>query len=197
MASMFQMMRANDLIWSNFVNNYLMGKEPPAFDLLFWNNDGTRMTRKAHTYYLRNICLLNGFTRPNEIVVKGVPIDLKQIRQDVYAVGTQQDHIVPWKAAWRISEFAGGKVRFVLGGSGHIAGISSPPAKGKGYWTNDTPVRTADEWFEGAEEHKGSWWSDWVEWLEARSGRKVTPPSMGSEAYPPLTPAPGTYVLEK
>ena len=197
MASMFQMMRANDLIWSNFVNNYLMGKEPPAFDLLFWNNDGTRMTRKAHTYYLRNICMLNGFTRPGEIAVKGVPIDLKQIRQDVYAVGTQQDHIVPWKAAWRISEFAGGKVRFVLGGSGHIAGISSPPEKGKGYWTNEQPARTADEWFEGAEQHKGSWWSDWVEWLKARSGKQVLPPSMGSEEYPPLTPAPGTYVLEK
>jgi polyhydroxyalkanoate synthase subunit PhaC len=197
MASMFQMLRANDLIWSNYVNNYLLGKDPPAYDLLFWNNDGTRMTSKAHTYYLRNICMLNGFTRPNGIVVKGVPIDLKQIRQDVYAVGTQQDHIVPWKAAWRITEFAGGNVRFVLGGSGHIAGISSPPEKGKGYWTNEKPARTADEWFEGAEQHKGSWWSDWVEWLQPRSGKQVPPPSMGSETYPPLTPAPGTYVFEK
>jgi polyhydroxyalkanoate synthase len=197
MASMFQMMRANDLIWSNFVNNYLMGKEPPAFDLLFWNNDGTRMTRNAHTYYLRNICLRNGFTRPNEIVVKGVPIDLKQIHQDVYAVGTHQDHIVPWKAAWRITELVGGNVRFVLGGSGHIAGISSPPAKGRGYWTNDKRARTADEWFAGAEQQKGSWWTDWVAWLKPRSGKEVAPPSTGSDAYPALTPAPGTYVLEK
>lgn len=197
MASMFQMMRANDLIWSNFVNNYLMGKEPPAFDLLFWNNDGTRMTRNAHTYYLRNICLRNGFTRPNEIVVKGVPIDLKQIHQDVYALGTQQDHIVPWKAAWRITELVGGNVRFVLGGSGHIAGISSPPAKGRGYWTNDKRARTADEWFAGAEQQKGSWWTDWVAWLKPRSGKEVAPPSTGSDAYPALTPAPGTYVLEK
>lgn len=197
MASMFQMMRANDLIWSNFVNNYLLGKEPPAFDLLFWNNDGTRMTRKAHTYYLRNICMLNGFMHPNEIVVNGVPIDLKQIRQDVYAVGTQQDHIVPWKAAWRITQLAGGNVRFVLGGSGHIAGIATPPAKGRGYWTNDKPAKTADAWFEGAEQHKGSWWTDWVEWLKPRAGNEVPPPSMGSATYPPITPAPGTYVLEK
>jgi polyhydroxyalkanoate synthase subunit PhaC len=197
MATMFQLLRANDLIWSNYINNYLLGKEPPAFDLLYWNNDGTRMTSKAHTYYLRNICMRNGFTRPNEIVVKGVPIDLKQIRQDVYAVGTQQDHIVPWKAAWRISEFAGGNVRFVLGGSGHIAGISSPPAKGKGYWTNDTPARTADEWFAGAEQHKGSWWTDWVEWLKPHSGKQMPPPSMGNETYPPLCPAPGSYVFEK
>jgi polyhydroxyalkanoate synthase subunit PhaC len=197
MATMFQLLRANDLIWSNYINNYLLGKEPPAFDLLYWNNDGTRMTSKAHTYYLRNICMRNGFTRPNEIVVKGVPIDLKQIRQDVYAVGTQQDHIVPWKAAWRISEFAGGNVRFVLGGSGHIAGISSPPEKGKGYWTNDTLARTADEWFAGAEQHKGSWWTDWVEWLKPHSGKQVPPPSMGNETYPPLCPAPGTYVFEK
>jgi polyhydroxyalkanoate synthase len=197
MATMFQMLRANDLIWSNYVNNYLLGKEPPAFDILFWNNDGTRMTRKAHTFYLRKVCMMNGFTKPGEIVLNGVPIDLKQIRQDVYAVGTQQDHIVPWKAGWRITQLAGGNVRFVLGASGHTAGISTPPAKGKGYWTNDKPARTADEWFEGAEEHKGSWWTDWVEWLKSRSGKQVAPPSMGSEAHPPLTPAPGTYVFEK
>jgi poly[(R)-3-hydroxyalkanoate] polymerase subunit PhaC len=197
MATMFQMLRANDLIWSNYVNNYLLGKEPPAFDILYWNNDGTRMTRKAHTYYLRNICMLNGFTKPGEIVVKGVPVDLKQIRQDVYAVGTQQDHIVPWKAAWRVTQLVGGHVRFVLGASGHTAGISTPPEKGKGFWTNDKPVHNADEWFEGATQHKGSWWSDWAEWLKPRSGKQVPPPSMGSEAYPPLTPAPGTYVFEK
>ncbi len=198
MASMFRMLRANDLIWSNFVNNYLMGKEPPAFDLLFWNNDGTRMTKKAHSFYLRSICMENGLIKPNKITVKGVPVDLGQIRQDVYAVGTQQDHIVPWKGAWRITQLAGGPVRFVLGPSGHIAGISTPPAKGRGYWTNDAPARTADEWFAGAtRQQKGSWWSDWAEWLKQRSGEQVAPPSMGSEAHPPITPAPGPYVLEK
>src|SRR5947199_4614825 len=124
MATMFKMLRANDLIWSNVVNNYLLGKEPPAFDLLYWNSDGTRMTNKAHSYYLRNICVENNLVTPNKIEVKGIPIDLRQIRQDVYAVGTEQDHIVPWKAAWRITQLTDGKVRFVLGGSGHIAGIS-------------------------------------------------------------------------
>ena len=197
MASMFNMLRANDLIWSNVVNNYLLGKEPPAFDLLYWNADGTRMTRVGHSFYLRNTYLENNLIQPNKVVLKGVPIDLKQIRQDVYAVGALQDHIVPWKSAWRISHLASGPVRFVLGGSGHIAGVINPPTKGRGYWTNDKPTESAQQWFEGAEHHDGSWWSDWLEWLKTRSGEQVTPPSMGSEVHQPITPAPGKYVLEK
>ena len=197
MASMFNMLRANDLIWSNVVNNYLLGKEPPAFDLLYWNADGTRMARVAHSFYLRNTYLENNLIKPKKIVLKGVPIDLKQIHLDIYAVGTEQDHIVPWKSAWRISQLASGKVRFVLGGSGHIAGIINPPSKGKGYWTNGKPVKTADEWLESARQHKGSWWADWLKWLRPRSGEQGAPPSMGSTAYPAITPAPGTYVLEK
>ncbi|GAC1381613.1 MAG: class I poly(R)-hydroxyalkanoic acid synthase [Ktedonobacteraceae bacterium] len=197
MATMFNMLRANDLIWSNVVNNYLLGKEPPAFDLLYWNADGTRMTRAAHSFYLRNTYLENNLIKPNKIVLKGVPIDLGEITQDIYAVGTEQDHIVPWRSAWRISQLASGKVRFVLGGSGHIAGVINPPSKGRGYWTNDKPVQNAAQWFEGATNHKGSWWTDWLEWLQSRSGEQVALPSMGSKAHPPITPAPGTYVLEK
>ena len=197
MATMFNMLRANDLIWSNVVNNYLLGKEPPAFDLLYWNADGTRMTRAAHSFYLRNTYLENNLIKPGKIVLKGVPIDLGKIHQDIYAVGTEQDHIVPWRSAWRISQLAGGKVRFVLGGSGHIAGIINPPSKGRGYWTNDKPVRSADQWFESAESHKGSWWTDWLEWLKPRSGEQVAPPPLGNAAYPPIAPAPGSYVLEK
>jgi polyhydroxyalkanoate synthase len=197
MATMFNMLRANDLIWSNVVNNYLLGKEPPAFDLLYWNADGTRMARVAHSFYLRNTYLENNLIKPKKIVLKGVPLDLKQIHLDIYAVGTEQDHIVPWKSAWRISQLASGKVRFVLGGSGHIAGIINPPSKGKGYWTNEKPVKTADEWLESAEQHKGSWWANWLKWLSRRSSEQGTPPLMGSTTYPPLTPAPGTYVLEK
>jgi polyhydroxyalkanoate synthase len=197
MATMFTMLRANDLIWSNVVNNYVLGKEPPAFDLLYWNADGTRMARVAHSFYLRNTYLENNLIKPKKIVLKGVPIDLKQIHLDIYAVGTEQDHIVPWKSAWRISQLASGKVRFVLGGSGHIAGIINPPSKGKGYWTNEKPVKTADEWLESAEQHKGSWWANWLKWLSRRSSEQGTPPLMGSTTYPPLTPAPGTYVLEK
>jgi polyhydroxyalkanoate synthase len=197
MATMFNMLRANDLIWSNVVNNYLLGKEPPAFDLLYWNADGTRMARGAHSFYLRNTYLENNLIKAGKIVLKGVPIDLGQIRQDIYAVGTQQDHIVPWKSAWRITQLSRGHVRFVLGASGHIAGVINPPSKGKGYWTNKKKVRSADEWFETAESHKGSWWTDWLDWLKTRSGEQGAPPPMGSATYPPLTPAPGTYVLEK
>ena len=150
MAKMFNMLRANDLIWSNVVNNYLLGKELPAFDLLYWNADGTRMARNAHSFYLRNTYLENNLIKPNKIVLKGIPIDLGEIRQDVYAVGTQQDHIVPWKSAWQITQLASGKVRFVLGGSGHIAGVINPPSKSKGYWTNEKQAANADQWFEGA-----------------------------------------------
>jgi polyhydroxyalkanoate synthase len=191
------MLRANDLIWSNVVNNYLLGKEPPAFDLLYWNADGTRMTRAAYSFYLRNTYLENNLIKPNKVVLKGVPIDLGRIGQDIYAVGTEQDHLVPWRSAWRISQLTTGQVRFVVGGSGHIAGVINPPSKGRGYWTNDKPAGSADDWFAGAEHHDGSWWTDWVAWLHPRSGERGAPPAMGSATYPPLAPAPGTYVLEK
>lgn len=197
MATMFNMLRANDLIWSNVVNNYLLGKEPPAFDLLYWNADGTRMTRAAHSFYLRNTYLENNLIKPGKVVLKGVPVDLGRIRQDIYAVGTQQDHIVPWKSAWRTSRLVRGPVRFALGGSGHIAGVINPPTRGKGYWINDKPATSADEWFEGAEHRSGSWWTDWLAWLQTRSGERVAPPAMGSKSHPPIVPAPGTYVLEK
>jgi len=197
MATTFSMLRANDLIWSNVVNNYLLGKEPPAFDLLYWNADGTRMARAAHSFYLRNTYLENNLIKPNKVILKDIPLDLGKIQQDIYAVGAEQDHIVPWKSAWRISQLVNGKVRFVLGGSGHIAGVINHPNKGRGYWISEKPASSAEQWFEQAESHKGSWWTDWLPWLKERSGRQVAPPSMGSEAHPPITPAPGTYVLEK
>src|SRR5438105_873971 len=150
MATMFNMLRANDLIWSNVVNNYLLGKEPPAFDLLYWNNDGTRMARAAHSFYLRHTYLNNDLIKPGRVALKGLPIDLGQIRQDVYAVGTEQDHIVPWRSAWRITQLVDGESRFVLGGSGHIAGIINPPSKGRGYWTGGRAASAAAEWLETA-----------------------------------------------
>jgi len=197
MATMFNMLRANDLIWSNVVNNYLLGKEPPAFDLLYWNADGTRMARAAHSFYLRHTYLENNLIKPNHVSLKGVPIDLGQIRQDIYAVGAEQDHIVPWRSAWRITQLASGKSRFVVGGSGHIAGVINPPTRGRGYWTNRKSAPTADQWMAGATRNEGSWWSDWLEWLRPRAEKRVAPPSMGSDAHPPLTAAPGTYVLER
>jgi polyhydroxyalkanoate synthase subunit PhaC len=196
MATMFNMLRANDLIWSNVVNNYLLGKEPPAFDLLYWNADGTRMARAAHSFYLRQTYLENNLIKPNHVALKGVPIDLGQIRQDIYAVGAEQDHIVPWRSAWRITQLASGPSRFVVGGSGHIAGVINPPTKGRGYWTNPSSAPGADEWMAGATRHDGSWWSDWLAWLRPRSGERVARPPMGSATHPPLTPAPGSYVLE-
>ena len=197
MAAMFNMLRTNDLIWSNIVNNYLMGKEPPAFDLLYWNNDGTRMARAAHSFYLRNTYLENNLVKPNKIVLKGVPLNLCRIHQDIYAVGTQQDHIVPWQSAWRISQLVDSPVRFVLAGSGHIAGVISPPEKGRGYWTNEKGVETAQKWLEGATQHEGSWWTDWAGWLSLRSGEQVAALPVGCAAHLPITTAPGSYVLEK
>ena len=199
MSNMFNLLRSNDLIWANVVNNYLMGEKPPAFDLLYWNSDGTRMARKAHAWYLRNTYRENNLIHPGKIELKGEGIDLGRISLDTYAVGAEKDHIVPWDAAWRITRLFGGKVRYVLASSGHIAGIINPPG-GKGvYWTNEAnpPPPTAEEWRKGAARHDGSWWTDWTRWLAERSGKKGKPPTLGSAAHPPIADAPGTYVLEK
>jgi polyhydroxyalkanoate synthase len=200
MANMFNLLRSNDLIWSNVVNNYLMGDKPPAFDLLYWNSDGTRMARAAHSWYLRNTYVENNLIEPGHIVLMDEPIDLGRIKQDIYAVGAEKDHIVPWYAAWRLTQLAGGEVRFVMASSGHIAGVINHPAARKGaYWVNEAgrPPATAEEWLEEATRHDGSWWSDWIGWLGERSGEMVEVPAVGSAAYPPITDAPGTYVLEK
>ncbi|WP_245444735.1 alpha/beta hydrolase [Microvirga sp. KLBC 81] len=200
MSNMFNLLRSNDLIWANVVNNYLMGNKPPAFDLLYWNSDGTRMARAAHSWYLRNTYVENNLIKPGTITLKGEAVDLGRIHQDTYAVGAEKDHIVPWDAAWRITQLFGGDVRFVLASSGHIAGIINPPG-GKGtYWTQDghaASVSSPEEWRQSAIRHEGSWWSDWTAWLSVRSGRKGAPPRMGSAKYPPLQDAPGTYVLER
>jgi polyhydroxyalkanoate synthase len=179
MANMFSLLRSNDLIWSNVVNNYLMGEKPPAFDILYWNSDGTRMARAAHSWYLRNTYRENNMIKPGRITLAGEPIDLGRIGQDIYAVSAEKDHIVPWYAAWRITQLVGGKVRFVRASSGHIAGIINHPAGGKGaYWANDTqpPPATPEAWLEGSTRHNGSWWTDWIGWLDERSGKKVAPP---------------------
>lgn len=199
MANMFNLLRSNDLIWSNVVNNYLLGQRPAAFDLLYWNSDATRMARAAHSWYLRNTYVENNLIRPGKVELKGERIDLGRVTLDTYAVGAEKDHIVPWDAAWKITRLFGGKVRYVLASSGHIAGIINPPGGKGSYWTNDAepPPATPEEWRKGATRHEGSWWTDWSAWLAARSGRKGKPPSLGSAAHPPLADAPGTYVLEK
>src|SRR5215216_3567771 len=200
MANMFNLLRSNDLIWSNVVNNYLLGQKPPAFDLLYWNADGTRMARDAHSFYLRNTYLENNLIEPGKVEIKGRPIDLGKIEGEVYAVGAERDHIVPWYSAWKISRLTNGTTRFTLANSGHIAGKINPPSKGKGrYWAteNGGAFDTPAEWRENAREHEGSWWEDWSKWLDAHSGEMVDPPELGSETYPPIEDAPGTYVKEK
>jgi len=200
MSNMFNLLRSNDLIWANVVNNYLMGEKPPAFDLLYWNSDGTRMTRAAHSWYLRNTYRENNLIVPGRIELKGEAIDLGRIRQDIYAVGAERDHIVPWDGAWRVTQLVGGKVRYVLASSGHIAGIINPPGGKGAHWTlpPEAPVpSTAAEWRQNAVRHDGSWWPDWSAWLSERSGSRAPPPPMGSAAHPPLEDAPGRYVLEK
>jgi len=196
MSNMFNLLRSNDLIWSNVVNNYLLGLKPPAFDLLYWNSDGTRMARAAHSWYLRNTYVENNLIKPGKVQLKGVPLDLGQVRLDIYAVGAEKDHIVPWDAAWRIQQIVAGKTRYVLASSGHIAGIINPPGGKGSYWPNDDQTDTPARWRESAHRHEGSWWTDWAAWLATRSGPKRKPPSLGSRLHPPLQDAPGSYVLE-
>src|SRR3954469_9029039 len=148
MSNMFNLLRSNDLIWSNVANNYLLGNKPPAFDLLYWNSDGTRMARAAHSWYLRNTYVENNLISPGRVRLKDETLDLGRIVLDAYAVGAERDHIVPWDAAWRITQLVGGKVRFVLASSGHIAGIVNPPGGKGAYWVAEPGTRFADpqEW---------------------------------------------------
>jgi polyhydroxyalkanoate synthase len=199
MSNMFNLLRSNDLIWSNVVNNYLLGQKPPAFDLLYWNSDGTRMARAAHSWYLRNTYVENNLIKPGHIRLKDEALDLRRITLDSYAVGAEKDHIVPWDAAWRITQLFGGRVRFIRASSGHIAGIINPPGGRGTYWVavEDSPSLSPQAWLEAATRHDGSWWTDWSSWLAARSGQKGETPTIGSSRYTPLQDAPGSYVLEK
>jgi polyhydroxyalkanoate synthase len=195
----FNLLRANDLIWNYVVNNYLLGKQPPAFDLLYWNADSTRMPYKMHSYYLRNMYLENNLVKPGALEMAGVPIDLGLIDQDLFAVATVADHIVPWQSAFKIRRYVSGDVQFVLGSSGHIAGGINPPGgkRVRPHWSNSSTTTDPDEWLAGAQHVEDSWWVAWTQWLDARSGDRVTARVPGSTSYPPLDDAPGKYVLEK
>ena len=197
-ANMFNLLRSSDLIWANVINNYLLGQKPPALDMLYWNSDGSRMARDAHKFYIRNTYLENNLIKPGKVELMGRKIDLGRITGDVYSVGAERDHIVPWKSAWKIGKLANtNNTHFTLAASGHIAGMISPPEKDRGYWTGEGQYyETAEEWREHAEEHEGSWWEDWRGWLEQRSGEQSDPPQVGSDLYPPIEDAPGTYVRE-
>jgi polyhydroxyalkanoate synthase len=194
MAGTFNLLRANDLVWSFVVNNYLLGKDPFPFDLLYWNADSTRMPARMHSFYLRNMYIKNLLGEPGGIELAGVPIELGEVKVPSYFISTVEDHIAPWKTTYKGARYLGGPVRFVLGGSGHIAGIVNPPSANKyHYWTNGALPDTADAWFATATQHPGSWWEDWQRWVEPFSGGLCPARIAGEGALRALEDAPGSY----
>ena len=195
MAETFNMLRGNDLIWSFVINNYLMGRDPFPFDLLHWNTDSTRMPARMHSYYLRNMYLHNRLREPGAIVLDGVPVDLSRSEVPSYFISAIEDHIAPWKATYHGPQLLRGKHRFTLAGSGHIAGMINPPVANKyGYWTNERLPQSPDEWFDGATQHEGSWWTDWRAWLNAYTGPQVPARVPGKGKLKVIEAAPGSYV---
>ena len=195
MATTFNMLRATDLIWSFVINNYLLGKDPFPFDLLYWNSDSTRMPAAMHSFYLRKCYHENALIRPGGVSLGDVPIDLRRIDLPVYWISTREDHIAPWKSTYAATQLFGGKGKFVLAGSGHIAGVVNPPASGKyGYWVNPKLPPDPDDWLAGAVHHEGSWWQDWAAWNVRQSGGKVAARHPGDGKLRPIEDAPGSYV---
>jgi polyhydroxyalkanoate synthase len=195
MATTFNMLRANDLIWSFVVNNYLLGNDPFPFDLLYWNADSTRMPAKMHSFYLRRMYQENLLSKPGGISLAGVPIDLRKIKTPAYFLSTREDHIAPWKSTYRGTQLLGGPKRFVLAASGHIAGVVNPPDSGKyGHWINKDLPPDPEEWFKGATEMAGSWWPDWHRWVSALAKQQVAAREPGDGKLKPIEDAPGSYV---
>jgi polyhydroxyalkanoate synthase len=195
MATTFNMLRANDLIWSFVVNNYLLGNDPFPFDLLYWNSDSTRMPAKMHSFYLRNMYQENRLAQPGGITLAGTPIDLGLVKLPAYFLSTREDHIAPWKATYRGTHLLGGENRFVLAASGHIAGVVNPPEGGKySHWLNPALPDDPEEWFRGAAEIAGSWWPDWHRWVSAHDKTQVKARVPGDGKLPPIEDAPGSYV---
>jgi polyhydroxyalkanoate synthase len=197
LAFTFGTLRANDLIWPYVVNNYLKGESHEAFDLLYWDSDSVNLPGPMYCWYTRNMYLENKLKQPGGTVQCGTPVDLSKITAPAYVLASKEDHIVPWRSAYQTTKLLGGDVRFVLGASGHVAGVINPPAKNKrSHWKNEGSVE-AEAWFESAEEHRGSWWPDWDSWLKKHGAGTIRPPELGSEKYPVIEPAPGRYVKEK
>jgi len=201
LASTFSFLRPNDLVWNYVVGNYLKGDAPPAFDLLYWNGDATNLPGPMYCWYLRHAYLQNELKLPGKLTVCGVPLDMAKIKAPVYIYGSREDHIVPWESAYRSTQLLTGKKRFVLGASGHIAGVVNPPAKKKrSFWTGKTAALPPNpqEWLNTAVEHPGSWWVDWAEWLRPHGGaRKAAPKVPGNKTHKSIEPAPGRYVKAK
>jgi polyhydroxyalkanoate synthase len=199
MATTFNMLRANDLIWSFVVSNYLLGQEPFPFDLLYWNDDSTRMPARMHSFYLRRMYQQNDLVKPSgdpgAIELDGVTLDLRKLKLPTYILSTREDHIAPWTSTYRATQLYAGKVRFVLAASGHIAGVVNPPESGKySHWVNEELPAEAEAWFKGATELAGSWWPDWQRWVSAQDRSQVPAREPGAGALPALAEAPGDYV---
>ncbi|MCM2322838.1 MAG: class I poly(R)-hydroxyalkanoic acid synthase [Oligoflexia bacterium] len=195
MSTAFNLLRDNDLIWSLMVSNYLLGKDPYSMDLLAWNADATRMPAQMHGFYLRNMYLENQLCKPGGISLNGVPLDLRKIKVPVYMLSAKEDHIAPWKSTFSATRLYAGPIRFVLGASGHIAGIVNHPAsKRYCYWTNDSLPASPDEWFAGTTQQPGSWWTDWQKWVEQHAGAKVPARDPAKGELKPIEDAPGAYV---
>lgn len=201
LATTFSFLRPNELVWNYVVGNYLQGESPPPFDLLYWNSDATNLPGPFYAWYLRNTYLENKLVEPGTAMVCGEPIDLGSIDIPVYLYASREDHIVPADGAYASTQVLGGPVRFVMGASGHIAGVINPPAKKKrSHWirADGRLPATHAAWMEGATEHPGSWWTDWSNWLDSHGGKRIpAPKTYGKAGFKPLMPAPGTYVLAK
>ncbi len=194
MATTFNMLRANDLIWSYVVNNYMMGREPMRFDLLYWNADTTRMPAKMHLFYLRECYLKNDLAK-GEMVLGGKKLDLHDVKIPTYLQSSREDHIAPFKSVYKATKLFSGPSRFIVAGSGHIAGVINPPSANKyQHWTNDDVSGSIDDWWGKAAEHPGSWWPDWDKWLSKLSGDKVPARVPGDGKLKALEDTPGTYV---
>ena len=197
MATTFNMLRANDLIWSFVVNNYLLGKDPFPFDLLYWNTDSTRMPAAMHSFYLRQMYQENKLSK-GDITLLGTKIDLTRITLPVFILSTREDHIAPWKSTYVATKLYKGPVKFVLAASGHIAGVVNPPAAGKYcHWTNEKNPPTPEKWFETAQQHPGSWWPAWQSWVKEQAGDEVKARKPGNGKLKPIEDAPGSYVKAK
>jgi polyhydroxyalkanoate synthase len=198
MATTFNMMRANDLIWSFVVNNYLLGKDPFPFDLLYWNSDSTRMPAAMHSFYLRKMYQENRLIEPGGIELNGVKIDLGNIKTPIYMLSTREDHIAPWQSTYALTQHVSGPIKFVLSASGHIAGVVNPPAANKYcYWVNAKKPKNPEVWLAGSTQVEGSWWTDWQKWVEKFAGKQVPARVPGSGKLKAIEAAPGSYVQVK
>ncbi|HXN15872.1 MAG TPA: class I poly(R)-hydroxyalkanoic acid synthase [Usitatibacter sp.] len=199
LAGAFSSLRANDLVWTYVVNNYLKGKRPPAFDLLFWNSDATNLPGPMYAYYLRNTYQNNKLCKPDALTMCGVPVNLKRLKMPTFVFAAREDHIVPWKGAYESARCLGGPVTLVLGASGHIAGTINPASKNKrSYWVNEKLGPDPEKWFAEAKERPGSWWPEWSRWLQAHTGKPVPArKKLGDARHKPIERAPGRYAKER